>query len=284
MKLLALAGAVAALAAPAKLDVGEWTYGLAAANGSLWAGGLAIGDVLRVDPASGRVVGRVNIGARVFNLAAAPGAVWAVANISGTVSRVDARTGDVTATVRVGNEPYDVEWGFGSAWVSNAGDGTVSRITGRKIVRTIDVGVEPNGLAAAGGYIWVGDHTAGRLVRIDPRTNRVTARLRLAGADWITAYRGSLYVSQETDRVTRVDMRTLEVLGRVRTARNPLGSAIVGGRLWVPCIDANVVLVVDPRTMRVVDRKPGGASPIVVLPAFGHVWLSHTTGTSIWRF
>jgi hypothetical protein len=79
-------------------------------------------------------------------------------------------------------------------------------------------------------------------------------------------------------------MRTLEVLGRVRTARNPLGSAIVGGRLWVPCIDANVVLVVDPRTMRVVDRKPGGASPIVVLPAFGHVWLSHTTGTSIWRF
>ena len=128
---------------------------------------LALGDVVRIDPASGKVTKRINIGARVFNLASAPGVVWAVANLTSTVSRIDARSGRVTATVRVGNAPYDVEWGFGSAWVSNSSDGTVSRITGKQVVQTIKVGVEPNGLSAIDGFLWVADHTAGKLLRVD---------------------------------------------------------------------------------------------------------------------
>ena len=284
MKLLALAAAAALLAAPgAKVDTGEWTYGLAASGGAVWAGGLAIGDVLKIDPASGEVLTRASVGARVFNLAAAPGAVWAVANLSGTVSRIDARTGKVTATVTVGNAPYDVEWGFGSAWVSNASSGTVSRITGKRVVKTIRVGIEPNGLTAYRGFVWVTDHTAGKLLKLDPRTNRVVARLVLPGADWVTGLGNSLYVSQETDVVTRVDLRTLKVTGVARVARNPLGSAIVGRELWVPCIDAHTIVVVDPATMKVLRRVADGPSPIVVLPAFGHTWVSHSTGTTVSR-
>ena len=83
--------------------------------------------------------------------------------------------------------------------------------------------------------------------------------------------------------VTRVDARTLKVLGRVKVHRNPLGSAIVSGKLWVPCIDSNDIVVVDPATMKVVKTIPAGPGPIVVLPAAGHVWVSHTTGTAIWR-
>ena len=59
--------------------------------------------------------------------------------------------------------------------------------------------------------------------------------------------------------------------------------AIVDGQLWVPCIDANAIVVVDPTRMRVVKTRPGGPSPIVVLPVGTHVWVSHTTGNSIWR-
>ena len=97
-------------------------------------------------------------------------------------------------------------------------------------MKTIKVGVEPNGLAAIGGYLWVTDHTAGKLLRIDPRTNRVTGKVPLPGADWVTGSRGSLYVSQETNVVTRVDARTLKVLGACKVHRNPLGSAIVARR------------------------------------------------------
>jgi len=275
--------AVLAGAGPLKVDAGGLTYGLASNGGSLWVGGLASGDVLRVDPGTGKVVSRVSVGARVFNLASAPGAVWAVSNLTNSVARIDTRTGNVTATVRVGNAPYDVEWGFGSAWVSNSADGTVSRITGKRVVKTIKVGVEPNGLSAIGSYLWVTDHTAGKLLRIDPRTNRVTGTVKLAGADWVTGLGGSLYVSQETNVVTRVDARTLQVLGSAKVARNPLGSAIVSNELWVPCIDAGVIVVVDPKTLKVVKTIPGGPGPIVVLPVAGHVWISHTTGTAIWR-
>ena len=56
MKIL-VATVVAVLAAvPAmKVDAGEPTYGLAASGGSVWVGGLGSGDVLRIDPATGKV-------------------------------------------------------------------------------------------------------------------------------------------------------------------------------------------------------------------------------------
>jgi glutamine cyclotransferase len=284
VRILVAAVAAALIAVPTlKVDAGEPTFGLASSGGSIWAGGLQSGDVLRIDAATGRVLGRSSIGARVFNLAVAPGAVWAIANLTNTAARIDARTGKVTAAVRVGNGPYDIEWGFGSAWVSNSLDGTISRITGDKVVKTIKVGVEPNGLSAIGDYLWVTDHTAGKLLRLDPRTNRVTGTVPLSGADWVTGRRGSLYVSQETNIVTRVDARTLKVIGRVQVHRNPLGSAIVSNELWVPCIDSNDVVVVDPSTMKVVKTFAAGPGPIVVLSAAGHAWVSHTNGTSIWR-
>jgi DNA-binding beta-propeller fold protein YncE len=83
--------------------------------------------------------------------------------------------------------------------------------------------------------------------------------------------------------VSRVDARTLKVLGRAKVKRNPLGTAVVGGQLWVPCIDAHAVVVVDPRTMRVVRSFDAGPGPIVVLPTTRGVWISHTTGTTLWR-
>ena len=284
MRLVAAIVAALFVAAPTlKVDAGESTYGLAWSGGSVWAGALGGGEVLRIDPASGKVLRRISVGPRVFNLATAPGAVWGVANLTSMAVRIDTRTGKVTASVHVGNGPYDIEWGFGSAWVSNAADGTLSRITGNRVVRTIKVGVEPNGLSAISRFLWVTDHTKGKLLRLDPRANKITGSVSLPGADWVVGFGGSLYVSQETNVVTRIDARTLRVLGSVKVHRNPLGSAIVADKLWVPCIDSNDIVVVDPRAMKVVKTIPVGSGPIVVLPVPGHVWVSHSTGTSIWR-
>ena len=269
-------------ATPAKVAVGQWSYGLAAAGGSVWVGGLGSGDVLRVDPRTGRVVGRIAAGPRIFNLAVGGRAIWAVSNAASTLTRIDTATGKTTTTA-VGAQPYDVEWGFGSAWVANAGDGTVWRVTHGKVVKKLRIGVEPNGLTAYRGYVWATDHTLGKLVRIDPRTNRVTASLDVPGADWVTGVGDALFVSQETNRVSRISLRTLKVAGGVRVDRNPLGSALVGHQLWVPCIDAGTVDVVDPGTLRVVARKRVGPSPIVVLPAYGRVWISQTSANYVSR-
>jgi streptogramin lyase len=284
MKLLAATLIVAFMgAAPAKVQVGTSTYGLAAGGGSVWAGGLGSGSVVRIDPKTGKVTGRVAVGARIFNLAAAPGAVWAVDNVLGTAVRVDTRTGKVTKRVHVGLQPYDVEWGYSSAWVSNSGGGSVWRITNGKVVAKIKVGVEPNGLTAFAGSLWVSDHTLGKVVRIDPGTNRITGSVALPGADWITGLGGSIYVSQETNVVTRISVATLHVLGAVKVGRNPLGSAIAANELWVPCIDSNEIVVVDPATMRVVRRTAAPGAPIVVLSAYGRRWISQSGGTAVLR-
>jgi streptogramin lyase len=268
---------------PAATTIGSPTFGLAAGGGSVWVGGLGSGDVIRVDPSTGKVVNRVTVGARVFNLAAAPGAIWAIDNALSTAVRLDTKTGKVTVRVPVGFQPYDIEWGFGSAWVANAGDGTVWRITNGKVVKKIKVGTEPNGLTAYRGSLWVSDHTLGKVVRIDPATNKITGTMHIAGADWITGLGGSIYVSQETNRISRISVSTLKVTGVARVARNPLGSTIVGKQLWVPCIDANQIDVVDPATMHVVAHKSAAGGPIAVLSAFGHTWVSQSTGTKLLR-
>jgi DNA-binding beta-propeller fold protein YncE len=283
MKLLAAALLTLFAGSPAATQIGSPTFGLATGGGSVWVGGLGSGDVIRIDPATGKIVKRITVGARVFNLAAAPGAVWAIDNALSTAVRIDTKTGSVTTRVPVGFQPYDIEWGFGSAWVANAGDGTVWRITNGTVVKKIKVGTEPNGLTAYRGALWVSDHTLGKVVRIDPATNTITATLHVAGADWITGLGDSIYVSQETNQISRISVRTLKVTGVARVARNPLGSAIVGKRLWVPCIDANAIDVVDPATMKVVAHKTTAGGPIAVLSAFGHTWVTQSTGTKLLR-
>ena len=283
MKLIATALLSLVAGPAAATPIGSPAFGLATGGGSVWVGGLGSGDVIRVDPTSGKVLARVTVGARVFNLAAAPGAVWAIDNALSTAVRVDTKTGKVTTRVPVGFQPYDIEWGFGSAWVANAGDGTVWRITNGKVVTKIKVGTEPNGLTAYRGSLWVSDHTVGRVTRIDPATNRITGTVKLAGADWITGLGDSIYVSQETNVVSRVSVSTLKITGVAKVARNPLGSTIVGKRLWVPCIDANQVVVVDPATMHVVARRPTAGGPIAVLSAFGHAWVTQSAGTKLLR-
>jgi DNA-binding beta-propeller fold protein YncE len=107
--------------------------------------------------------------------------------------------------------------------------------------------------------------------------------VKLSGADWITGLGDTVYVSQETNVVSRVSVTTLKVTGVAKVARNPLGSTIIGKQLWVPCIDANEIDVVDPATMKVLAHKPAAGGPIAVLSAFGHAWVSQSTGTKLLR-
>jgi DNA-binding beta-propeller fold protein YncE len=83
-------------------------------------------------------------------------------------------------------------------------------------------------------------------VRINPRTNKVTTRIRVPAADWITPGGGALWVSSEQNRVYRLDPRTRKITGSSRVGANPLASAWVAGELWVPNIDSNTISIVDP--------------------------------------
>src|SRR5258706_443343 len=80
----------------------------------------------------------------------------------------------------------------------------VRRISPAKnaVVKTIKVGTGPNGVVYAFGALWVADLGRGSLVRVDVKTNRVTKRIAIPKADWVTPSADALWVSSETGRVT----------------------------------------------------------------------------------
>ena len=127
------------------------------------------------------------------------------------------------------------------------------------------------------------DFGRGRLLRIDPRRNRVERKISIPSADWITAWPDSLWVSSETGRVYRIDPATMATKATVTVGANPLASAWIDGALWVPNIDANSVSVVDPASNSVRRTISVGASPIAVAAAAGAAWVTSETDGDLSR-
>jgi YVTN family beta-propeller protein len=121
-------------------------------------------------------------------------------------------------------------------------------------------------------------------MRIDPRTNRITARIRIPKADWITPGSGALWVSSERGRVYRLDPRTRKVTATVQVGANPLASAFVGGELWVPNIEDNTISVVDPARNAVSRTITAGNAPLGIATTPAGVFVSMSNDGAVWRY
>jgi YVTN family beta-propeller protein len=70
----------------------------------------------------------------------------------------------------------------------------------------------------------------------------------------------------------------------VDVGQNPLASAVVGDRLWVPNIDSGTVSVIDPATNAVTRTEAAGPSPIAVVSAAGAAWVTSELDGDLWRY
>jgi YVTN family beta-propeller protein len=280
------AASAPASAAPAKIQVGTLTGIPVSAYGSVWTTDLGGNRLVRIDPSTARVSGKVGLGQRPYGLTGGAGSMWVASQQASTVARVNPRTLKVTKRIRVGYQAFAAAYGAGSVWVSLEGDGSVVRINPRRnrVVARIRGFGDPNGLVYANRALWVSVLSRGRVVRINARTNRVTARIRVPAADWITAGAGVLWVSSERNRVYRLDPRSGKVTGSVRVGANPLASAFVGSELWVPNIDSNTISVVDPAHDTVSRTIPAGNGPLGVLSAASGVFVTMYKDGAVWRF
>ena len=75
-------------AVTAKYSIGGGAQGVAFDGASLWVAMYNRGEVVRVDPNTGKVQRRVRIGVKPRGLAVAAGSVWVANSRSGTVSRI----------------------------------------------------------------------------------------------------------------------------------------------------------------------------------------------------
>ena len=129
--------------------------------------------VLRVDPASGRVVTEVPMPRGVRDLTVGSDAVWVTNTSAPTVTRIDIASGRRT-TIRTGRGPAGVALGGGAAWVANTDESTVSRISrsNPRDVATVGVAGQPRGVAYGNGSLFVSSFATSAITRLDAGSAR----------------------------------------------------------------------------------------------------------------
>lgn len=134
---------------------GSAPCGTAVGKGAVWVGVYGTGKLLRLDPASGRVTGRIPVGSWACRVALAGKAAWVTRDRAGMLVHVDLNTGR-RQSIEVGASPFDVILAAGAIWVTSFDVGTVARIdpATRRLTRVYRDGPNPAGLGFCGGRIW----------------------------------------------------------------------------------------------------------------------------------
>ncbi len=163
---------------------------LEAGGGAVWvlAGGLTRNHLLRVDPATGvvtrRIAGPVD-GTQPLGdgLAMTSEAAWITDSDTARLYRVDLRSGRIRMR-DLGDFVTPPTVGFGSVWICVANPGSsVLRIDPRTFRTTFAINSYPaqDGRFAVGdGALWRFEGPSGDVLRFDPTTGYVSARVRVS--------------------------------------------------------------------------------------------------------
>ncbi|HSO51232.1 MAG TPA: hypothetical protein VL330_00450 [Actinomycetes bacterium] len=219
--------------------VGRNPVGLAAGFGSVWAANKTSNTVSRLDARTGRLQATIPVNNRFFSpiqLTLDADAVWI--QDDARLLRLDPATN--TITDRTGD--WEIGGGLavvdGLLWLSGRtrpGASQIVRVdpsTSRVVDRFPTGG---DGALAVGGHsIWQAGITTQSIYRYDPASRQLLAEIPIGVvAKRLTADAGSLWVSSDSGRVTRIDMATNRVAGTFQIdGRAP--AAVVGlGSVWV---------------------------------------------------
>jgi YVTN family beta-propeller protein len=194
----------------------------------------------------------------------------------------------VVAKIRTGQDTGVVA-AFGSAWTADHREGTVSRIDvgTNRVTARIPIGELPYAVTAGGGAVWAPALLSKRLVRINPKTNRVTASVdgsfnRLAfgaGAVWVIEWPNAPDPPDpwRGRYVTRIDPSSAKVVTRIELPGPSESIAVGEGAVW-SATKGGWLVRIDPRKNRIVRKikLPVPGEGITVGEAA--VWVGLTDG------
>lgn len=242
------------------------------------------------EPAAPPRGGGVEFDQPVSGLVANGAAVWVAHGT--TVERLDPRTLRVTATTELPAIATAVRSGVSRPvrglatttagdviWVSLAnpiaGLVRIDAASARVVAVLPVASVGPAAVSSAGSAagVWVvccGGETylgPGRLLRLDPATNRVVANVALPGLpDAVGVGPSGVWVRAAAGPVWRVDPATNRVVAKVTIPHGlsgTRGSVLVGqDAVWVSDPASRTVVRIDPRSNRVAGRVEVGGSPL----------------------
>ena len=255
------------IAAEIPLRAASWRNGLAATDDAVWVA--SSGLLERIDPATNTVVARVALPDRSISaIAADDAAVWVVTiadeggQPGGILVRIDAATNEIAAEIPLGPQVAgyadEVMVGAGAVWVL--------------------------------GVRWFENEDAeygGDLIRIDPETNEIAARIPIDGFHmvmgthevWVRFPADGVFDGPERWIWTRVDVRTNDPSEPFEFDDSGL-LLVAPNALWSAGYDEHQNVRVtrfDPGTLQVLARsEPIGSNftDAVLDPASGTVWVS----------
>ena len=142
----------------------------------------------------------------------------------------------MVARIPVGPSLWDVESGAGAVWATSEFNGTVDPATNR--ARAVPVGLlSPDSIAVSDTAIWVTSSADLDAVRLNPKTLRVVARVKvgLGPSNAAIAGDGSVFVPNTADgTVSRIDPARNTVVATYRVGPKPFPGAVAFGDVWVP--------------------------------------------------
>ena len=200
---------------------------------------------------------------------------------NGIVLRVNPATARVVATVQTGKWPSALTANAQGLWVANAAPffkrGTLVHIdaaTNRRDGRAIPLGPAPSGLAVGAGSVWVADAIEGTVRRIDVARRRTIATIRVGRAPYAVGFTlGSIWVTNSDDStVTRINPSSNKV-AKMRVGRNPYGIAAGARSLWVASVGSGTVsrIASSGRVLRKLAVCP---DPVAVAATSGTAWVA----------
>ena len=271
------AGAALIGALTAAIAVPVFAFGQGSGGGT----DVAPNSLAVIDPASNTVVGSVSVGVRPAAVATGEGSVWVANTVDETVSRIDARTRELIRTIPVGDTPTDVAVGAGSTWVAFGSLAEIRRIA-----------VERN--EAEEGFAALEKRPANGSITVPfvpwGDCSRVTASLTAGGgALWFAC--SNALSNQQLTNAARISVLTKEAvrIDDALSSFSPLGIVLVDvafglGSVWIANSAANVIVQIQPQTLRYLGDVPVGKTPTGVTTGFDSVWVANTGGDTVSRF
>jgi YVTN family beta-propeller protein len=234
----------------------------------------------------GRVVQRIQVGAYSGlgerSVYAGLGYVW-WNNDNATLSRLKPTTGKIT-TLPLGSANAALgAVGLGAFWTQDLARGTVTKHdpgTGDPLA-TIGIGIPtsagalppgPRRIAIGAGAVWVA-HPDGKVLRIDPTHNQVTATIKVGSEPWGVAADDRSVLVISGNGVDVIDPASTRLVASLKPCVEPADLIAQAGVGWVVCHDGTLARI-DLEQRRVVATIQLGSSGDSIAAGPGAIWVN----------
>ncbi len=202
--------------------------------------------------------------------------------VGDSLVQIDPATNTVVGVTKVGRDPDRLAVGAGGVWVVNRRDRTVTRVRRDGAVDTIGGVPFADHVAVDGDDVWVSSFDRASVARIDGRSSEVVESIGLPSkhSEGLTVGGGYLWVTNPatergvgTETVSRIDLRTRDVVSTIPVGTTPIFTTFGGGAVWVSNYDSDTVSVIRAGSAKA-ETIPACDGPLGIATGYGSVWVA----------